>query len=91
LNQNIDSGLMNCMSYGDHLNEIGEFLKYLIVWIWLIRLFTNLATFYISIRQMTRNEEGTELMKTVAGHIRKGALAYLSDCKCLPYLPRRRT
>lgn len=34
---------------------------------------------YLLFRQMMRNEEGTELMKTVAGHIRKGALAYLKQ------------
>ncbi len=34
---------------------------------------------YYFYRSMLRKEEGTELMKTIASHVRKGALAYLKQ------------
>ena len=34
---------------------------------------------YYFYRSMMSKEEGTELMKTIASHVRKGALAYLKQ------------
>lgn len=52
-----------------------------IIWFWLVPIASLVALYYawFFFKQMMQEDEGTEMMKKIAGHVRDGAWAYLQQ------------